>query len=119
MKQHHGMLPTPTAMKSLVTGVTTQAVLMVGLLGAVDDGVYAGKQYELWLSFSTAVPDRSGRYMDNTFRKYDVRPGQSFKVTRSAAKPSIQSPRTTVARSSTVTRGGFGKSVSSRSSFGG
>ncbi|WAK45428.1 hypothetical protein EspYZU14_24 [Cronobacter phage EspYZU14] len=85
--------------------------LMMGyMLGnSMNSGYHSAPLYQ----------DRSGRYMDNTFRKYDVRPGQSFKVTKSAAKPSIQSPRTTVARSSTVTRGGFGKSVSSRSSFGG
>lgn len=63
--------------------------------------------------------DRSGRYMDNTFRKYDVKQGQSFKVTRTASKPSALSPRTSVAKSSTSTRGGFGRTASSRSSFGG
>ena len=63
--------------------------------------------------------DRGGRYMDNTFRKYDVKPGQSFKVTRTASKPSTLSPRTSVAKTSTSSRGGFGMSVSSRASFGG
>ena len=72
-------------------------------------------------SYNTAplYQDRSGRYMDNTFRKYDVKPGKSFKVTKTASKPSALSPRTSVAKTTTSSRGGFGKSVSSRSSFGG
>ena len=67
---------------------------------------------------SPLYQNKSGQIVDNKFRSYDVKPGQSFKATRSAARPSVESPRTTVSKSSTTTRGGFG-GKSSSGSFGG
>jgi uncharacterized protein YgiB involved in biofilm formation len=85
--------------------------LMMGYMmgNSMNSGYHSAPLYQ----------DRSGQYMDNKFRSYNARPGQTFKVTSSAAKPTVQSPRTIVSRSTTSSRGGFGSSVSSRSSFGG
>lgn len=72
--------------------------------------------------------DRSGKWVDNKSRSYDVKPGKAFKVTKSAIQPKAQAPRSTwsgskssfSSSSKTTTRGGFGSSVGrSSSSFGG
>lgn len=70
---------------------------------------------------------RSGQWVDNKARSYDVKPGKSFKVTKSAINPKVEAPRSTwsgskssFSSSKTTTRGGFGSSVGrSSSSFGG
>lgn len=73
---------------------------------------------------SPMYKSKSGKYMDNKFRSYNVTPGKTFKVSKSAIKPTAQpvkkadSPKSSAAKSKTVTRSGFGSSTS-RSSFGG
>lgn len=73
-------------------------------------------------SSSPMYKNKSGSYVDNKYRSYNVTPGKTFKVTKSALKPKPQSvkkaeaPRST-AKSKTVTRSGFGSSAGR--SFGG
>ncbi|QYC52611.1 hypothetical protein [Salmonella phage SSBI34] len=79
---------------------------------------------------SPMYKSKSGKWMDNKFRSYNVTPGKTFKVSKSAIKPKAQAPKSTISgsnkssssyKSTTTTRGGFGSSVgrSSGGSFGG
>lgn len=78
-------------------------------------------------NFRAAQPmykNSSGDYYDKDRRNYgsSVIPGKSFKTTKSSLKPatSVSKPQAyTPPKQATSSRGGFGKSVSSRSSFGG